>query len=373
MNKARQQQAKHADLKKASFTQSKPLFDTKSVSEQDSQSQFVDKTQGKRKRFNSDNSQQGLNSQASESSSRRPWKEAKEHKSYVDVISWNANAVDAQNQDEKEQASNNVDQRFVNTINTIESQTQNKVEAFSTFATKFWESGLIRKSEPILEYRTIEGDDNENSRDYQFVVQTEIKKKSQYELQSGTEIKRRTIDEYLEMNKSKIRRLDEVDKYYLRKDAKNYRKIKFVASKSIQTKLTNSGFRFPAFVCMISFVNSARKNMVWRSTLRNVLEKTDADVDIEDYYDQNNLARSWEVASTRTHFQKENEKIKTRTRLARNQIQKDFPTKNSLNDDTEGEKTQSKDELQAKVVNLENKLNRLLKLMKQQNFAKNWR
>lgn len=90
---------------------------------------------------------------------------------------------------------------------------------------------MIRKSEPILEYRTIEGDDNENPRDYQFVVQTEIKKKSQYELQSGTEIERRTIDKYLEMNKSKIRRLDEVNKYYLRKDAKNYRKIKFVASK----------------------------------------------------------------------------------------------------------------------------------------------
>jgi len=121
---------------------------------------------------------------------------------------------------------------------------------------------LIRKSEPILEYRTIEGDDNGNSRDYQFVVQTEIKEKPQYELQSGTEIERRTIDEYLEMNKSKIKRLDEVDKYYSRKDAKNYRKIKFVASKPIQRKLANSGFRFPAFVCIISFVNSARKNMV---------------------------------------------------------------------------------------------------------------
>ena len=86
-NKARQQQEKHADLKKASFTQSKPLFDTKSVSEQDSQSQFIDETQGKRKRFNSDDSQQGLNSQTSESLSRRPRKEAKEHKSHVDVIS----------------------------------------------------------------------------------------------------------------------------------------------------------------------------------------------------------------------------------------------------------------------------------------------
>ncbi len=121
-NKARQQQEKHADLKKASFTQSKPLFDTKSVSEQDSQSQFVDETQGKRKRFNSDDSQQGLNSQTSESSSRRPRKEAKEHKSHVDVISWNANAVDAQNQDGKEQASNDVNQRLMNTMNTIESQ-----------------------------------------------------------------------------------------------------------------------------------------------------------------------------------------------------------------------------------------------------------
>jgi len=232
------------------------------VSEQDSQSQFVDETQGKRKRFNSDDSQQGLNSQASESSSRMPRKEAKEHKSHVDAISRNANAVDAQNQDGKEQASNDVNQRPVNTMNTIESQTQNEAEAFSTPATKFWESGLIRKSEPILEYKTIEGDDNGNPRDYQFVVQTEIKEKSQYELQSGTEIERRTIDEYLEMNKSKIKRLGEVDKYYSRKDAKNYRKIKFVASKPIQTKLTNSGFRFPAFVCMISFVNSARKNMV---------------------------------------------------------------------------------------------------------------
>lgn len=102
-----------------------------------------------------------------------------------------------------------------------------------------------------------------------------------------------------------------------------------------------------------------------------MLGKTDADVDIEDYYDQNDLARSWKVASIRTHFQKENKKIKTRTRLARNQIQKDFSTKDSLNDDTEGEKTQSKDELQTKVVDLESKLNRLLKLMKQQNFVKN--
>jgi len=370
-NKARQQQEKHADLKEASFTQSKPFFDTESVSEQDPQSQSVDETQGKRKRFGSDDSQQGLDPQASEGSSRRPRKEAKGHKSHVDAISRNANAVGAQNQDGEEQASNDVGQRPVDTMDTVEPQTQNEAEAFSTPATKFWEPGLTRKGEPILGYRTIGGDGNENPRGYQFVVQTGIKEKPQYELQSGTEIGRRAVDGYLGMNKSKIKRLDEADKYYSRKDAKDYRGIKFVASKPIQTKLAGSGFRFPASVCMASFVNPARENMVWRSTLRNVLGKTDADADIEDYYDQNGLARPWEVAPTRTRFQEENEKVKTRTRLARNQTQKDSPTEDSPNDDTEGEKNQSKDELQAKVVDLESKLDRLLKLMEQQNSAKN--
>lgn len=110
---------------------------------------------------------------------------------------------------------------------------------------------------------------------------------------------------------------------------------------------------------------------MWRSTLRNVLGKTDVDADIEDYYDQNGLARPWEVTRTRTRFQEEDEKVKTRTRPARNQTRKDSPTEDSPNDDTEGEKTQSKEDLQAKVVDLESKLDRLLKLMEQQNSAKN--
>lgn len=87
------------------------------------------------------------------------------------------------------------------------------------------------------------------------------------------------------MNKSKIKRLDETDKKYSRKDAKDYREIKFVVSKPIQTKLTGSGFRFSASVYMISFVNSERKDLIRRSTLRNVLRKTDADANIEEYYD----------------------------------------------------------------------------------------
>ncbi len=87
------------------------------------------------------------------------------------------------------------------------------------------------------------------------------------------------------MNKSRIKRLNETNNNYSRKDVKNYRRIKNVALKPIQTKLTGSDFRFSFFVCMISFVNSERKNLMWRSILRNVLRKINANANIKEYYD----------------------------------------------------------------------------------------
>ncbi len=122
---------------------------------------------------------------------------------------------------------------------------------------------------------------------------------------------------------------------------------------------------------MASFVDPEREDLVWRSTLRNVLGKTDTDADIEEYNDQNDLTRPWEVAPTTHRYKEEDDRVKTRSRSERNQTRKDSPTEDSPNEDTEGEKTQSKEELQAKVVDLESKLDRLLKLMEQQNSAKN--
>lgn len=171
------------------------------------------------------------------------------------------------------------------------------------------------------------------------------------------------------MNKSKIKRLGEADKKYSRKDAKDYRGIKFVASKPIQTKLAGSGFRFSASVCMASFVNPEREDLIWRSTLRNVLGKPDADANIEDYYDQNGLTRPWEVALAISRY--EDEKVKTGTRPEKSQTRKHSATEDSSNKDTAGEDTQSKEELLAKVVDLESKMDRLLKLMGQRNSAKN--
>lgn len=52
------------------------------------------------------------------------------------------------------------------------------------------------------------------------------------------------------------------------------------------------------------------------------------------------------------------------------QTPKASATEDSPEKDTEGEETQSKEELQAKVVDLESKMDRLLKLMEQQNSAK---
>ena len=150
---------------------------------------------------------------------------------------------------------------------------------------------MIRKGEPILGYRTIGGDSKGNPRGYQFVIQIGIKEEPEYALQSGIKVGRRAVNGYLGIDKSKIKRLGEANKKYSRKDTKDYRGIKFIASKPIQTKLAGSGFRFLASVCMASFANLEREDLIWRSTLKNVLGKTDADADIEEYYDQNELIR----------------------------------------------------------------------------------
>jgi len=247
-------------------------------------------------------------------------------------------------------------------MDTDEPQTQNEAGASPTTATKSWEPGLTRKGEPILGYRTIGGDSKGNPRGYQFVIQTGNKEKPQYAFQSGTEIGRRAVDGYLGMDKTKIKRLGEADKNYSKKDIKNYKRIKFVASKPIQTKLAGSGFRFPASVCMASFVNPEREDLVWRSTLRNVLGKTDIDTDIEDYYDENGLIRLWEVAPTRVRLGEEDEKVKTRTRPVKNQAQKDTPTEDSSDEDTEDE---SLEELYAEVAALEEASQKLTKRVMQ--------
>lgn len=223
--------------------------------------------------------------------SRAPRKEAKGHKAYIDAKNRDANAVTSQNQDGEDQSGGNIGQQTSDTMDTDEPQTQNEVGASATTATKSWEPGLTRKGEPILGYRKIGGDGKGNPRGYQFVVQTGTKEKPQYDLQSGTEIGRRAVDGYLDMDKIKIKRLGQADKNYSREDAKDYIGIKFVASKPIQTKLIGSGFRFPASVCMATFANPEREDLVWRTTLRNVLGKTDADADIEDYYIQNGQTR----------------------------------------------------------------------------------
>lgn len=381
-DKARQQQAEHADPKEAPATQSKPPFDAESAaqSQQGSQSQSVGETQAKRKRSGSDHSKQDSDSDHPNSGPivsriRKEVKAARKGhkvpKTHVDAPDQEANAVASQSQSGEYQSGDNTDQQTSETMDTDEPQTQNEAGVSPTTATKSWEPGLTRKGEPILGYRTIGVDGKGNPRGYQFVVQIGTKEEPEYALQSGTEIGRRAVDGYLGMDKSKIKRLGEADKNYSRKDAKDYRGIKFVASKPIQTKLAGSGFRFPASVCIASFVNPEREDLIWRSTLRNVLGKTDADADIEEYYDQNELTRPWEVAPTTHRYQEEDEKVKTKSRSGKNQTRKDSPTEDSPNEDTEGEKNQSKEELQAKVVDLESKMDRLLKLMEQQNSAKN--
>lgn len=108
------------------------------------------------------------------------WKH-KGHKAQVNV-----NALASHNQVAENQLGGNAGQPTSDTMDTDGPQTQNEAGASSTAATKSRELGLKRKSEPILGYRTTEGDAKGNLKDYQLVVQIGIKKKPQYDLQSRT-------------------------------------------------------------------------------------------------------------------------------------------------------------------------------------------
>ena len=91
----------------------------------------------------------------------------------------------------------------------------------------------------------------------------------------------------------------------------------------------------------------------------------------KEYYDQNELARSREAAPATHCYQEVVDKAKTRSRSGKNQTRKDSPIEDSPNEDKECEKTRSKEKLQAEVIDLESKMDRLLKLMEQQKSAKN--
>jgi len=88
------------------------------------------------------------------------------------------------------------------------------------------------------------------------------KEKPEYALQSGTKIGRKAVNEYFGIDKSKIKRLSEADKKYSKKDTKDYKGIKFIALTPIQTKLAGNGFRFLASVCIASFVDPEREDLM---------------------------------------------------------------------------------------------------------------
>lgn len=177
-----------------------------------------------------------------------------------------------------------------------------------------WRPGLTRKGEPILAYRTIGGDGHGNPRGYQFVIQTGTKDNPLYDLRSGGEIGRKAADGYRNMGKDKTVRLGEADKKYSRKDADAFQKILGVASKPIETKTIGTGFQYPVasvYILCRKTTNDGVKewrDFVFRQTLRRMLGKTDADEEINEYYEERNLRPPWKVAHTKTRLPRKEKK-----------------------------------------------------------------
>jgi hypothetical protein len=82
--------------------------------------------------------------------------------------------------------------------------------------------------------------------------------------------------------------------------------------------------------------------------LRDILGKTDADADIEEYYDKNGLARPWEAAPTSIRYGDGSDEGRKKTRPGRNQKQNN----GSASEEPDSTDGQNKEELQTQVNDL---------------------
>jgi len=188
---------------------------------------------------------------------------------------------------------------------------------------KSWKPGLTRKGEPILAYRNV-------GRGHQFIVQTGTKENPLYDLRSGAEVGHKAGDGYLNMGKDQVVLLGKADKKYSRGDAESFKEIVGIASKPIQTKSVGTGFRYPVASVLAAFETTNQsgavtehRDFIFRTTLRKILGKTDADQEIEEYYADRGLTPPWEVAPVKTRGKKM-KAGKARKKVAQAESEEDF-------------------------------------------------
>lgn len=135
-----------------------------------------------------------------------------------------------------------------------------------------------REGEPILGYRRVGRDGR------QYLVQIGDPQNPEYELrsQAGEDGVGRMVGREYEESPGAVC-LGEVDKKFTKEDGPRYLGIKGVAFKPIEVKSDDYRDRYPITFGWAKFQNPTEEHWVFRTTLRRLAGKRDADLDIRDW------------------------------------------------------------------------------------------
>ena len=143
-----------------------------------------------------------------------------------------------------------------------------------------------RDNEPILGYRKVSRDGR------QYLVQTDGPENPAFEFrsQAGDDGVDRRVERAYEASPGAVL-LGEIDKTFTKEDAHRYVGIKGVAYKPIQVA-SNDRDRYPVTAAWAVFQNPAAEHWVYRTTVRRLAGKRDADLDIHDWSKSRGLVPS---------------------------------------------------------------------------------
>ena len=151
-----------------------------------------------------------------------------------------------------------------------------------------------RYNEPILGWRKVGRDGR------QYLVQTGSPEYQAFELrsQAGDDGVGRRVGRLYEASPDAVQ-LGVIDKDITKDDADRYVEVTGVAYKPLQVVSANSSDRFPVTVARVVFKIPAAVHWVFRTTLRRVAGKRDADLDIHDWSKKHGFVTSLEAPPRR--------------------------------------------------------------------------
>jgi len=172
------------------------------------------------------------------------------------------------------------------------------------------------------------------------------------------------------MGKDQVVLLGKADKKYSRGDAESFKEIVGIASKPIQTKSVGTGFRYPVAFVLAAFGTTNQsgavtehRDFIFRSTLRKILGKTDADQEIEEYYADRGLTPPWEVAPVKTRGKKM-KAGKAQKKVAQAETEEEFSDSFVVEEVSEDESIEHEDDTRdTELARMEAELKEIRKLL----------